>query len=419
MKLISKTSTYYLLISLPLIIIAGILSFYLIKNELLDGIDEALLTEKSNAEALISKFNVPQNVYISADSMSNIKAVESYKSEIHFSNTSIFDSTTQEVIEYRRLESYFKSKDKNYVIHISKTTFEEEELLEGLLIAFILVVAFLITSFLIVNLWISKILWKPFHSTLTELNNYDIKRQQKPFFKSSNINEFRELNSSLNMMTEKIHSDFLQQKEFTENAAHEMQTPLAIVKANVSLLLQSPNLKEDEMNQLHSIENTIKKWSALNKSLILLTKIENNQFAENTLVDFNDVINKTFTHCEDLIVAKKIQLEIKTEANISLKMNLILAEILISNLFKNAIRHNDNNGKVAITLSHQTIIFSNSGSPLNISEEELFVRFKKNDTSNDSLGLGLSIVQSITKLYNIGINYDFNNNMHHFTLKFK
>ena len=147
-----------------------------------------------------------------------------------------------------------------------KSTLEKEDLLESLFSSFILIIIFLILAFFIVNWWIAKKLWSPFYSTLSKLEAYDIKQHHTYGFDSSSTKEFDQLNKVLNTMTDKLYSDFLQQKEFTENASHEMQTPLAVVKANLSLLMQSPNLREEEMNHLQSIENTIKKLTALNKA---------------------------------------------------------------------------------------------------------------------------------------------------------
>ena len=128
-------------------------------------------------------------------------------------------------------------------------------------------------AFLAVNWLLSKTLWKPFYKTINTLNEYDLKNYSHSKFNTSNTREFDQLNSTLNKMTKKIYNDFLQQKEFTENASHEMQTPLAIIKANISLLMQSPNLKEEEMEQLQAIDNTTKKLASLNKALLLLVKI--------------------------------------------------------------------------------------------------------------------------------------------------
>lgn len=418
MKLINKTILYYLLISLPLLIIAGFISYFLIQMELRDGADESLQKEKLNAIQLIHSFEKPQNVNLSFDSLSSIRIAAPGAAGEVFSGKTIYDKEMEEVVPYRFLKSYYYFNNCNYLITVAKTTIEEDELMEGIFSTFGIIIGLLVIAFFMVNWLVSKTLWKPFYKTLSELNAYDVKNHEHQQFEKVTIKEFDQLNNALSKMTAKIHSDFLQQKEFTENASHEMQTPLAVVKANLSLLMQSVNLKEEEMNQLQTIENTLKKWSALNKSLILLTKIENNQFRENTLISLREVIAKTVEEYADLIQAKNLQLEMYIRDDFEIQMNSALANILFANLFQNAIRHNREEGSIIVSTKGNTISIVNSGAPLTISEEELFVRFKKNDASKDSLGLGLSIVQSILNYYNFSITYSYSNYSHTFTLNF-
>ena len=418
MRLISKTILYYLLISLPLLVIAGVFSYFLIKSELRDGTDETLMKEKANAVKLIRSFKEPKNTNLSSDSLSTIKIVTDFKSGDVYCDTSFYDKDEQELILYRVLKSNYTLNNTTYAITVSKTTVEEDELMEGLLSAFAVIVGFLVFAFFIVNWLLSKTLWKPFYKTVAELNDYDIKKHEHHNFEASSTKEFNQLNIALNIMTEKLYSDFVQQKEFTENAAHEMQTPLAVVKGNISLLMQSPHLKEEEMNQLQTVENTIKKLSALNKTLLLLTKIENNQFQENSIINLKETIAKALSNYSDLIGAKQIQLELNLESDLKIEINPLLADILVSNLFQNAIRHNYEGGKIIISIRGNTLQISNSGEPLTINKEDLFTRFKKNDASKDSLGLGLSIVKGITDTYNYQISYNYDGSLHNFIVSF-
>lgn len=418
MKLISKTLIYYLLVSLPLLVVAGLLSYFLIKGELQDGTDESLTSEKLKAEKLIRSLKTSNTIYLSSDSLSNIKPSSGSKLNSSFIDTLIFDQEENENIGARMLKSHYTFNGNTYQITLVKSTMDQEELLEGMLATFALIVGFLIVSFVIVNWLLSKTLWKPFYRTLLQLNKYEIKNHEHHHFNPENTIEFNQLNDALNKMMDKIYSDFIQQKEFTENASHEMQTPLAVVKANLSLLMQSPNLKEDEMNRLQTIENTIKKLSSLNKALILLSKIENNQFNESDTINIKTTVARITDNFAEVIQSKNMNLDLNLNEDILVKMNPALAEMLITNLLQNAIRHNNESGKITIESKGNQLIISNTGMPLSIPEEQLFMRFKKNDASKESLGLGLAIVKSICKSININIGYSFQNSLHTFTLKF-
>ena len=418
MKLISKTILYYLLISIPLLVIAGFLSYYLIRSEVLDSTEEALWKEKINVEKLLRSQSETKQFYLSSDSLSSVRPTSFHKDGFLFSDSIIFDKYENEELNYHLLKSYFNLNNQTYLITIAKPTLETDDLMESLFKAFTIILSFLILAFFTVNWLLSKTLWKPFYKTLDELNKYDLKNYSNSKFTSSSTKEFNQLNTVLNKMMEKIYSDFLLQKEFTENASHEMQTPLAVIKANISLLMQSPNLKEEEMGQLQAIDNTTKKLASLNKALLLLAKIENNQFKENSEISIKDTVNKVITHFEDLLTAKNITIENKFGSDLKVEMNPTLAEILITNLIQNAIRHNVNGGKIILELKNNLLTIANTGEALSINNDDLFVRFKKNDASKESIGLGLSIVKSITELNNFKINYTYQNSLHIFTIKF-
>ncbi len=416
MKLISKTLLNFLLISLPLLIIAGFFSYYLIKSELRDGTEEELSKEKVYAEKLIQTFRNPQTVYLTLDSLSSIQLFKGISFKSSYTDTLIFDITENENVGYRKLKSYYSFNGNEYQIILLNTTMQEDELLEGIFSAFTIISLFLMIAFFIVNWLVSKALWKPFYNTLSKLNTYDIKNHEQQQFLKTNTLEFQQLNTALTKMTDKIHIDYLQQKEFTENASHEMQTPLAVIKANLTQLMQSTTLSESDMNNLQTIENTTKKMASLNKALILLSKIENNQFKENELISVNKIINKVINNFADLIEVKNIKLNLNLKDDLQLTINPTLAEILLSNLVQNAIRHNVNGGIINIDLMQNKLIISNSGEALTINSNGLFTRFKKNDASKDSLGLGLAIVKSICNIYQLNIDYSYSNQLHTFTL---
>lgn len=418
MKLLNKTIRYYALISLPLLAIACVVSYWLIKSELRDGTDESLIREYIKAKELIQSNSINQTYYLSPDSLSYIKPQANEIFVSGFTDTLIYDNIEQEEISFRKLTKQHSFNGKTYLITVLKTTIEEDELLESILSTFFIIVGLLAIAFFIANWLLSKSMWKPFYETLNELNRYEIKNHEEHTFSKSDTLEFNQLNETLNKLITKIHQDYIQQKEFTENASHELQTPIAVLKANVNLLMQSPYLKEQEMGQLQSMDNTLKKISSLNKALLLLAKIENNQFREIEQIDFSEVLSKAIENSHDVAQVKGLKISSAIESNVLVKMNPTLSEVLISNLLQNAIRHNTERGEIQVKLSASGLIVSNPGEQLCIKPEELFVRFKKNDSSKESTGLGLAIIKGIADLYNFSVGYRFDNSIHHFELKF-
>ena len=172
------------------------------------------------------------------------------------------------------------------------------------------------------------------------------------------------------------------------------------------------------MNQLEIIEQAVTKLSSLNKALLLLAKIENNQFKEIEEVNLETVFNKTLLVYEDMIASKSIKVNKQMNSSVSLKINSLLADILVSNLIQNAVRHNEEKGIVNIKLMPNVIEVANTGSPLNIDADAMFTRFKKNDGSKESLGLGLAIVKSILNAYKYKLNYSYTGGLHIFRIEF-
>ena len=416
MKLITKTILYYLLVCIPLLVVVAVITLFLIKRAVNENLNEQMWDEAQRAKTLINTFKEPKSMAISLDSMSRINIDTTGGKGFGYINIFKMDPEDGEHIEYKVFRYYHASKGTNYLITITKPKLEEDDLIENLLQTLLITIGFLVTAFFIINWILSKTLWRPFNKTIKDLSNYDVKNHNELVFGNTSTSEFKQLNDAVKKMTDKIHKDFMSQKEFTENASHEIQTPLAVIKARLDLLMQSPNLKENEMTQLQVIENALTKLSSLNKALLLLTKIGNNQFKDTEQVDVNKTLNKVLSIYEDAIEAKHIVLEVKNKEELKLEMHPLLAELLIGNLIQNAVRHNNEGGKIKIDLTTNGFSVSNTGQPLSIDSSEMFERFKKNDASKESLGLGLSIVKSIIEVSGLKINYEFALDNHIFTI---
>ncbi len=418
MKLTSKSILYYIVISLPLLIIACLFSYYLIGSELRDGTDEILEREKLSAENLINSNGILSPLTLLPDSFFTVRITPYHADSHQYSDTTMYDKVDNELKNCRISESYYNHNKKTYLITILKPTLEQDELAEGLLSSLFLVVFFLLVSFLLVNWILSKWIWKPFYNTLSILNRYELRNNEILALTHSSTKEFNELNDALLKMTDQIYTDYIRQKEFTENASHEIQTPLAVIKSKIELLMQSENMGEDEMLQLQTIETAANKLSTLNKALLLLVKIENHQFKEGIELSLKAHIENILTQYNWVLTDKNIKINTAFENDLVLRINPELGDILIGNLLQNAIRHNFKNGSIEVKVTNHTLTIANTGDELKIKPEELFERFKKDTAKTESLGIGLAIVKSITDIYAIDISYYYKENKHVFELVF-
>ncbi|HJS01175.1 MAG TPA: HAMP domain-containing sensor histidine kinase, partial [Flavobacterium sp.] len=208
------------------------------------------------------------------------------------------------------------------------------------------------------------------------------------------------------------------QKDFIGNASHELQTPLAIVTNKIELLLENEDLKEEQALNIVEIYQIIQRLIRVNKSLLLLSKIDNKQFFDNQNLSVNTIVHQSISELDEFISFKNIDVEVVENTEEFLQIDAVLANVIIGNLIKNAIFHNVENGKIKIEISNSELIVSNTGKLQALEERELFTRFQKSNSEASGTGLGLAIVKAITELYDYAIAYTFKNQMHCFEIKF-
>jgi len=321
--------------------------------------------------------------------------------------------------KYRQIKAYETLHGARYKIIVRQSLVRNQDLVWVISFATFIIILLLLTGLWIMNTLTSKQLWKPFYTNLDRLKNFSIQDQNPIKLEATNIDEFQELNISIKNLTQKLQSDFNSLKEFSENASHEMQTPLAIMQSKIELLLQSAKLSKEQSELLKSIYQAGQRLSKLNKTLLLLAKVENQQYSTKEEISFKTLIERQLENYEDFILNKNLKV-VKNLSDATFNTNTILAETLISNLLSNSIRHNVPNGSISIDYSADKLVFTNSGKSLEQEDpENLFERFKKESTSKESLGLGLAIVKQVCDVNNWQIDYSQEKNLHKITVLFK
>lgn len=421
MKLLKKTFKHYVIATLLVFLLGGIAFYFVLKTFAINDIVGNLYEEKLKIEKqLASLDSIPQGLFLIDEHLIITKtAPANFSSDIITKDTVIYDEKeAHEATPARLMQFYAKSKFSTYRITIVKSLIENDDLIEAIGTALLTLIISLLIIIYFINRKISKIIWEPFYDSLNRIKKFDVSQSRRISLGGSDITEFSELNKSITLMADKIQTDYKNLKEFTENASHEIQTPLAIINTKLELLIQTDNLEEEQMLNIQSVYDAAKRLSKLNQSLILLTKIENNQFVEKEKIDFSETVKKHLTNYNELVEAKKLNLTSSISNNVALNINSALADILISNLITNAIKHNIENGKIKIELLPGNFTISNTGALLQSKPIELFERFKKDTSASESMGLGLSIVKKICVTENIQINYSANSHYHIVELKF-
>jgi two-component system sensor histidine kinase QseC len=309
------------------------------------------------------------------------------------------------------VSSFYPINNVNYQISSYNYVTKSDQILSGMLNALIIKVILIILCVGITARLLSRYVLFPFRQTMTIINNFDLKRKEKIQLPETTTKEFTELNSFLKKMTDKAMEDYASIKEFSENASHELQTPLAIIRSKLELLAET-NIDACQAELISDTQNAIDKLSKINRSLALLTKLENQEYTTSEDIKICRITKDVLAAYEDWICLRNIQVTTDLAKNIPLRIHPALAEMLLNNLLSNAIRHNVEHGTIAVTLTHTKLTVRNTGLPPEIPTEELFLRFKKSNQSADSIGLGLAIVKQICEVSRFSINYDYEEGFH-------
>ena len=417
MKLLTKTTIYYLVITLLLFSIGGIVFYVSLRSIISENIDENLEQTQEQVLYYTKKTGkLPAQPSVGSDILLFTPADLEIKSR--FRDTVYYSEFEEEALPYRELVFSVKTNEGWYTTTAGKTIIEADDMIESVAQSLGIVAGILLVVLFLMNWFLSKSMWKPFYKTLDALKRFDLSNREAEDLLPTGIAEFNLLNEALNKMTGKILSDYRNLKEFTENASHELQTPLAIIRSKLELMIQVEGLPEDQVNAIREIYESVNRLSKLNQSLLLLSKIENGQFHETMVLDMKTLVEKKITQLAELTELKGITVENAPIGTFEIKMNAQLADILISNILSNAIRHNISGGKIKVELKDTSLLVCNSGNPPEVPAEKLFKRFQKSGSSGESVGLGLSIVKQICDSYNLNVHYTYNEGMHCMRISF-
>lgn len=321
----------------------------------------------------------------------------------------------EEIDRFRCLSKVIYLNKKPYRFNIETNIEETQETIFFISITTVFLFVLIVGGLLFLNRRLSKSVWKPFRETLDQLKTFSLNNQTKIEFSKTDVSEFDELNQSLTKLIEHNVSVYKTQKEFTENASHELQTPLAILKNKLDILLQNQDLTEKQYQIAEEMNRALSRSSRINKNLLLLAKIDNKQFDSETF-HLNEVLNQSLEILQEHFEQKNISVKTKISDNVKVNGNIGLTEVLINNLILNAIRHTPINGSISIKLNNSVFEVSNSGTE-KLNSDLLFKRFSRFSKDNNGSGLGLAIVQEICKSQNWTIDYRFENNNHIFSVK--
>ena len=291
----------------------------------------------------------------------------------------------------------------------------EQDIMAGVMIQFVLIIAVLIVAFSVTMHWVSKVLWVPFKDSLRKVEGFDVGTGNIPSLIECDIQEFQELNATLKELMRRSADKYREQKEFTENASHELQTPLAIIHSKLDILLQE-GLDERQLVTVQQIYEVVNRMSRLNRNLLLLAKIDNNQYDSFEDIDFHSIASANIEQMSELY-GKEIKVFLKGKSCV-IRANRILAELMINNLLVNAFRHTSADSTIEVDCSEGYVSVSNSATNGGLDSDKIFGRFNHSSEEKRGTGIGLAIVKAICDFHYWKIEYSYYGEMHHFSIFF-
>ena len=421
MKLFDRV-LMHLLVGIVVILIGWAVVFYMgIMEEINDEVDDSLedYTEMIITRSLAGK-ELPAH-----DSGSNnqyyLREVEpSYalsRNAISYRDSMVYISEKKETEPARILTTIFKDKEgKFYEVAVYTPTIEKKDLKEAIFQLLVGLFISLFIAILLINVWVFRRSMKPFYRLLDWLDKSRLGKQNPPLDNPTHTTEFRRLNEAVVRYAAHSEEVFEQQKQFIGNASHELQTPLAICQNRLEMLMEDETLSKSQMEEILKTYQTLEYVSKLNKSLLLLSKIDNSQFVDTSEICINEILHRYLEDYQEVYDYRSIQLTLEEKGEFRIGMNEALAIVLVTNLLKNAFVHNVDKGVIRIEITPECFSLQNTGGDEPLDEKRIFERFYQGSKKKGSTGLGLAIVHAVCRQYHLNISYRFLDNRHCFEI---
>ncbi len=397
--------------------------FYLaIIEEVNDEVDDsledysALIITRSLAGAqLPSKDSGSNNQYFLTEITPEYAARQEI---ISYCDSMVYIPEKRETEPARILTTLFRDAEgKYYQLTVSTPSIEKADLIGAILRLIVILYIALLLTIVLINLWVFRKSMKPLYTLLQWLDDYRLGGKNTPLHNPTDITEFRKLNEASLRNARRSEEMFEEQKQFIGNASHELQTPLAICQNRIEMLLEDESLSEAQLEELLKTYRTLEHASKLNKVLLLLSKIDNQQFTDSEVVNLNHIAQQYAEDYQTAYSYRNVSFTMEENGTFLLPMNRTLATILITNLMKNAYVHNVEGGHIHICFSEQQITFRNTGASDALDETRIFERFYQGSKKEGSTGLGLAIVRSICRQYRLEISYQYKEKEHTFCVR--
>lgn len=411
MKLLARTTVFFLLYA-SVVAVGGTFVYYgFIRKIYYAYVDRTLSRRKQRVDkALRLHLRTPADLTFWHTLDHNIEFVPlpAPGPPVVFSQRRMYNELTGQVVPYRQLAAPVQFQGRPYRLELRTTMLDSQELLARIVLAGALLFGALLVGLLVLQHFLTRRLWRPFYHTLAELQKYKLDQHQPVHLPATRIPEFEELNAAIRRVLNRNIRVYSRQKEFSENAAHELQTPLAILRTKLDLLVQAPGLTEEQAGHIEPLLDVAQRLTHLSRSLLLLAHLDQQLFFPTETVDLAATVRSQLAQLHEQLVSADLALAVDFVPSVPVAVSRSLLEILVSNLLSNAIRHNVPGGRVTVTLTPAGLAIENTGHPHALPADQLFVRFRPGlERPPGSIGLGLAIARQICETSGFRLSYHY------------
>ncbi len=416
MKLAAKYNRASMIISIGILLVGGIIYFIAISYFSDNQLDRDLKEEIDEVSVYVATHQRLPKPFEFDENQAFFTPIGQKVVSLRFNDTPFYESQSKKMRPGRAVIGMIQLKNINYQVVIAESKESTQYLVQiiGLITAILTIL--LLTALFFTNKFVLRGLWKPFYQLLQQLKSFDVNKKMAQQTAVLNVDEFEELRYAIDLMADRVVKDYQSLKTFTENASHEMMTPLAVINSKLDNLVQDETLSAEQFDQLQDIYNASNKLSRLNQSLLLLVKIDNHLINDAEEINLKPVIQEKLNQFQEIIRSKKLIVSDVLLDKIIVADSYLL-DILLNNLFSNAIRNNITGGELRLDLNSKQFIISNMGSTKTLDESRIFERFQKGNLS-EGLGLGLTIARNICDNYGYRLTYHFEPPFHRFIITF-
>lgn len=425
MRLIYRLALGTIIVLVPIMFLWGTFFYNAMMDEVMDELDdnledysEEIIMRALGGEELPSVSNGSNNQYY----LTTIDEREALSHPvITYADSMVYIIDKKETEPARILETVFVDDTGRYFkLTVAAPSIDKYDVIESIFYWIVALYVLLLLTIVTVNILIFYRNLRPLYILLHWLDSYQIGKENTPLVNDTKILEFKKLNEAVinNTMRHELYNE--QQKQFISNASHEMQTPVAICMNRIEMLMNDEGLSEKTMEGLGEVFSTLQHLSKMNKSLLMLSRIDNGQYSETADVNFNNLFRDYLQNLEDVYSYMNIRVNFKETGKFEMQCNKTLAEILVTNILKNAFLHNCDDGEISVVFSKSGFVVSNTGAEKSLDPQKIFTRFYQGGHRKEgSTGLGLAIASSVCKLYGLSLSYDYKNGVHSFEVKRK